>query len=115
MAAIRTVMVTMSPIFRDLITELMAGHGNLDVIGELDTRDALDEQLRALAPDLILIGLRRDERDELGLSLVGLLPTAKVIAFSSDGRDAFVYHMQPQRTALRDVSPQMLIETILGL
>ena len=45
------VTITMSPIFRDLIAELMVGHGNLDVIADLDTRDALDEQLRALAPD----------------------------------------------------------------
>lgn len=114
MAVTRTVTITMSPIFRDLITELMAGHRNLDVVGELDSRDGLEEQLRVFAPDLILIGLSKYESDEIGLSLVRLLPTAKVIAFSSDGRDAFVYHMQPQRTALRNVSPQVLIDTFLG-
>lgn len=114
MAAIRTVMITMAPIFRDLVTELMAGHVNLDVVWELDTRDGHEEQLRALAPDLILIGLRRDEGDETGLSLVQLFPNAKVIAFSSDGRHAFVHRMQPQRIALIDVSPQALIDTILG-
>ena len=114
MAAIRTVMVTVSPILRDLITELMAGHGHLDVVGELDTRDRLEEQLRALAPDLILIGLGRDEGDEIGLSLMRFLPNAKVIAFSSDLRHAFVHRMQPQRIALLDVSPQMLIDTIMG-
>jgi DNA-binding NarL/FixJ family response regulator len=114
-AAIRTVMVTMSPMFRDLITELMADHGSLDVIGELVTREALDEQLRALAPDLILIGLGRNEGDDIGLSLVRRLPNAKAIAFSSDRRHAFVHRMQPQRTVLLDVSPQVLIDSILGL
>lgn len=115
MAAIRTVTVTMAPMFRDLIRELMASRGNLDVIGELVTRDTLDEQLRALAPDLILIGLGRNEGDEIGLSLVRRLPNAKVIAFSSDGRHAFVHRMQPRRTVLDDVSPQVLIESILEL
>jgi DNA-binding NarL/FixJ family response regulator len=107
-------MITMLPIFRDLITELMAGHRNLDVVMELDTREGLEERLRSLPPDLILIGLRRDEGDEIGLSLVRHLPTAKVISFSSDGRHAFVHRMQPQRTVLPGVSPQMLIDAILG-
>jgi len=107
-------MITMPLIFRDLITELMAGHRSLDLVGRLDTREGLEERLPPLAPDLILIGLRREEGDEIGLSLVSLLPNAKVIAFSSDGRHAFVHHMQPQRTVLSDVSPQMLIDAILG-
>jgi DNA-binding NarL/FixJ family response regulator len=113
-AAIRTVMVTLSPIFRELIKELTAGHVNLDVVGEIDSRDRLEEQLQALAPDLVFIGLRRDESDEIGLSLVRVLPNAKVSAFSSDGRHVFVHRMQPQRIPLLDVSPQMLIDAILG-
>jgi len=111
---IRTVVITMPPIFRDLITELLAGHGSLDIVWQPDTREGLEEPLRALAPDLILIGLRREEGNEIGLSLVSLLPNAKVIAFSSDGRHAYLHRMQPQRTALLDVSPQILIDAILG-
>ena len=88
MAAIRTVMITMPPIFRDLITQLMAGHRDLNVVAELDNREGLEERLRSFAPDLILVGLGRNEGDEIGLSLVRLLPAAKVIAFSSDGRHA---------------------------
>ena len=106
-------MITMSPMLRDLVTELMAEHVNVDLVGELDTRDGLEEQLQALVPDLILIGLGGGEGDEIGLSLVRFLPNAKVIAFSSDVRHAFVHRMQPQRTVLLDVSPQMLIDTIL--
>jgi DNA-binding NarL/FixJ family response regulator len=113
-AAVRTVMITMAPIFRGLVAELMVGHRTLDVVGELNTRDELEEKLRALAPDLILIGLGRNEADEIGLVLVRLLPNGKVIAFSSDARQAFIYSMQPRRTVLLDVSPQMLIDAIMG-
>jgi DNA-binding NarL/FixJ family response regulator len=113
-AAIRTVMITMSPIFRDLVTALMAGHWPLDVVRELNTRDGIEEQLRGLAPNLILIGLGRNEGDEIGFALTRLLPTAKVIAFSNDARDAFVHRAQHQRTVLLDVSPQMLIDAIIG-
>jgi DNA-binding NarL/FixJ family response regulator len=114
-ASIRTVVITMAPIFRDLIAELVTRHTRLNVVAELDGRQGLEERLRPLAPDLILIGLARNEGDEIGLSLVRLLPNTKVIAFSSDGRHAFVHQMQPQRTVLLDVSPQALIEAILRL
>jgi hypothetical protein len=113
-AAIRTVSVTMLPIFRDLVAELMAGHRNLNVVEVLDTRDGLEDRLRAIQPDLVLIGLGRNERDDIGLPLVRLLPNAKVIAFSRDGRHAFVHRMHPQRTALLDLSAQVLIDVIVG-
>ena len=114
MAAIRTVTVTMTSIFRGLVTELIAGHGNLDLVGTIDSRDRLEEQLQLLSPDLILVGLGRNEGDEVGLSLVRLLPNARVIALSSDGRDAFVYQMRAQRMALRNVSAQSLIDITLS-
>jgi hypothetical protein len=79
--------------------------GDASMAGDNLAWEGLEERLRSLAPDLILIGLRRDEGDQIGLSLVRHLPNVKVIAFSSDGRDAFVHRMQPQRTVLPDVSP----------
>ena len=112
-AAIRTVMITMSPLFRELVRELIAGHADLDVVGALDTRDELREQLRPLAPDVIFIGLGPNEGDEIGSSLVRFLPNTKVIAFSSDMRHAFVHSMQ-RHTVLPDVSPRLLIDAVLG-
>lgn len=111
---IRTVTITMSPIFRELIADSMAGRVDIELVEDLDTRDELEQRLQALVPDLVLIGLQRDEGDETGLSLLRLLPNARVIAFSSDGRNAFVYRMRPQRSELLDVSPQQLLDTILG-
>jgi hypothetical protein len=105
----------MSPLLRDLIVGLMAGRRDLNVVEELETRDRLEERLRATTPDLILVGLRSNEADEIGVPFVRLLPNAKVIAFSHDGRHAFVYRMHPQRTELLDVSAQMLVDTILRM
>lgn len=114
MAAIRTLIVTMSSMLRDIVVTLLAGHTTLDVVATLDSRDRLEERLRAIAPDVILIGLGRNEGDEIGRTLATLVPTAKVIACSSDGRRAFV-HMNTRCTALLDVSAKMLIEAILGV
>lgn len=115
MTATRTATVTMPPMFRDLIAGLMTAYRDLDVIEEFGTRDKLEELLAAVAPDLILIGLGKNKSDEIALPLARLHPNAKIIAFSSDGHRAFVYRMRPQRTVLLDVSPQMVIDTILEL
>jgi DNA-binding NarL/FixJ family response regulator len=112
--SIRAVTITMQPMLRDLITELIAGHTDVDVIAELDTREAIGQPLQSLAPELVLIGLGKGEGDEIGPLLLGLLPDAKVIAFSSDGRHAFVHRLHRPRTVLPDISPQQLIDTVLG-
>jgi DNA-binding NarL/FixJ family response regulator len=112
---IRTVVVTMSPLLSDIIKQLLIHQTVLDVIAEFDTRDALEERLRNTAPNLILIGLRPGEGDGIGLSFLALVPAAKVIAFSSDGRHAYLHEMRAHRAALIEVSPQALIDAILGL
>ncbi len=115
MISIRTVTITMPPLFRDLITASIARHGNVDVIAELDTRDAIEQRLQSLAPQLVLIGLGRGEGDAIGPALARFVPNAKVIAFSSDGRHAFVHRMHQPREILLDISPQQLIDAVLDL
>jgi DNA-binding NarL/FixJ family response regulator len=111
-AGIRTVIVTMSPLLTDIIEQLLSGRVTLEVIGRFDVRTLLEEKLRVLAPDLILVGLRRGETDEIGRTLLSLVPVAKVIAFTNDARHGYVHEMRAHRAALIDISPQALIKAI---
>jgi DNA-binding NarL/FixJ family response regulator len=104
----------MPSMFRDLVTALIAGHRKLDVIAALDTRDAIEQRLQALAPQLVLIGLGSGEADEIGPAVSGFVPDAKVIAFSSDGRHAFVHQLHQPRRVLLDISSQQLVDAVLG-
>ena len=78
MTSIRTVAITMSPLFRDLVTELIAAHCNVDLVAELDSREAIEQRLQAVAPELVLIGLGAGEGDEIG-------PNARRLAAQRDG------------------------------
>jgi DNA-binding NarL/FixJ family response regulator len=98
--------------FRDLITELVASRRPLDVIAEFDDSNGIEARLRAAAPQLILLGLRREQDDGAALALAGLAPQALLIAFSDDRRNAFVYRGRERRIALIDFSAQMLIDAI---
>lgn len=104
----------MPPLFRDLVTALIAAHSNVDVVAELDNRNAIEQRLQSLAPELVLIGLGSGEGDEIGPALAGSVPNARVIAFSSDKRHAFVHQLHRERRILLDISPQQLIDAALG-
>lgn len=114
MVGIRTVLIGMSPIFNDIIKQSTAEHVVLDIVGEWETREALEERLRAMAPELILIGLADNEPETIGPMLQALASEAKVIAFSSDRRRAHVYKRRAHAGEIIDLSPASLIGAITG-
>ncbi len=70
MAVLRTVVVTLSPFLRELVTNVLSPDIVVDVIELLDTRERLTERLRDLAPDLVLVGLLDAETDTVALPLL---------------------------------------------
>jgi DNA-binding NarL/FixJ family response regulator len=112
--SIRSAVVTLSPILFDLLTTLLAGRATLEVVARFDTHEGIKAQLVAATPDLILYGLQNGESDGTAITLLASLPGARVIVFTSDGRNAFVYTMRPHRKALLDLSPHALVEAILA-
>ena len=114
MNAIRTVTVTMAPLFCDLVTGLLAAHCNIHLVAKIDNRAAIEQRLQSLAPELVLIGLGDGESDEIASALAGSVPNARVIAFSSDNRHAFVHQLERPRRVLLDISPRQLVDAALG-
>jgi chemotaxis response regulator CheB len=112
--SIRTVVVTMPPLLTEIIEHSLIGRIVLHVVARFDNRDFSKETLRGMRPDLVLIGLRPGESDTVGRSLLALVPAAKVIAFSSDARHGYIHEMRAHRAAIINISPQALIEAILG-
>lgn len=115
MVSIRSAVVTLSPILFDLLATLLAGRANLNVVARFNTHEGIESQLAAAMPDLILYGLRTGESDSIVGTLLASMPKVKIIAFTSDGRDAFVHTMRPHRNTLVDLSPQELVEAILDV
>jgi DNA-binding NarL/FixJ family response regulator len=105
----------MSPLLIDIIEQSVTGHVALDIVAHLEARNLIEERLRVMKPDLVLVGLYPGEADEIGRSLLSLVPVARVIVFSSDARHAYLHEMQAHRVTLIDVSPPALIEAIRGL
>lgn len=110
MSTPRAVIVAMSPLLADIFRELLCPQVAIEIVAEIGRHGPFEERLRAIQPDLVLIGLRRGESDGMALSALTALPHGKVIAFSSDARHAYVYQLtRPHRTELSDVSKDALL------
>lgn len=103
-AAIRTLVVTVSPLLTDLVTAVLEPRLTLDLIGVLASRERLVEQLHELAPDLVLLGLLGAETDACARPLLAALPSAQFVVLAANGQNAWLYQMRPHRTALTDLS-----------
>lgn len=106
-------MVTIPPIIGDIVASLLPVSATLHVIARFEDRTEVTDRLVALRPDLVMIGLQNGETDEIARVLLSLMRGAKVVAFSNDGRSAYVHEMRAHRKALVDVSPRALINAIL--
>ena len=114
MESIRTVIVTMPRILSDIIASLVEDRATLSVVARLGNRFEIESRLPVLFPDLVLIGLRGGEADAIAATALALAPAARIVAFSFDGRNAYVHEVHTHRAALMDVSPTALVKVILA-
>jgi chemotaxis response regulator CheB len=108
LAALRTLIVTLSPMLRDLVLRVLAPDIAIDIIEIRDTRDALAERVRDLAPDLVVIGLLASENHDLAQPLLQVAPPLRILLFSPQGQTAWLHGPGTTRVALADLSVQAL-------
>jgi hypothetical protein len=111
-AGIRTVMVTTPGVLRDLFKRLAANRVELDVVAEFNMRDALARRLKTIRPELVVIGLRRNETDAVIRTLLTQLPATKLITFSSNGRSVLGFELRLHQIDLADASQDALARFI---
>ena len=111
-AIVRTVVVTVPPLLADLVLDVLRPHLELRVDAVLGDRDRLADHLRALTPDLVVLGLRQNENDDLAAALLSTLPTAEFLVVAANGQHAWLYGMRPHRTALNDLTVSALVAAL---
>jgi DNA-binding NarL/FixJ family response regulator len=109
---IRTVVITLPMMIGDIVKELLIDDVELDIVGRFDSRERIEDMLRAVLPDLVLVGLSPGESGISTQSFLAVVPNAKVIAFSSDGRSAYVSQTGGSWTHLRDFGPDAITKVI---
>lgn len=108
----RTVYVTLPRLFRDMLFHTVEDGIKLEAIAILEDRRSLFLSIPSLKPDLVFIGLRSGESDDVAHTLSLRIPLAKIVAIGSDGSAAFVHEMGMRRCALQDFGIAELIQAI---
>jgi DNA-binding NarL/FixJ family response regulator len=114
-AVIRTVVITLPMLISDIVKQLLIDDAKLDIVGRFDSRELIEAELRAISPELVLVGLGPEEPGMTGLSFLAVVPSAKVIAFSSDGRSAYVSQRGASWTHLPDVGAEAITSVIRSI
>ena len=114
MARIRVAIVTMAPLLSGLIGAALTGPATIEVVADFATRGEAKERLTAVAPDVVLVGLRPGESGQICRTLLRLVPDAKVIGVSTDARAAHLHRMCPCVVELPDLSRRSLLAAMRG-
>jgi chemotaxis response regulator CheB len=112
MAVLRTVVVTLSPLLRELVTNVLSPEIVIDVIEVLAARERLTERLPDLAPDLVLIGLLDAETDAVALPLLAASPSARILVLANNGEHAWLHESRGRHARLSDLSVHGLKEAL---
>ena len=102
----------MPRVLLDMIEGIVQQHPDIVFMGQLGAQ----ESRRCHGPlDLVILGLDDSNLPVEGERLLKDHPDARAIGISADGRNGFIYELRPHRTAIGEVSPQILIEAIRGI
>lgn len=101
--------VTIPPLLSGIIAEVVRDGICLKVVAQFAERNELAARLRAVAPEVVVVGLFPGEADDVGAFVLNLVPTAQVLVLSNDGRRGSLYQMRPHRTKLQGFSPADLL------
>jgi DNA-binding NarL/FixJ family response regulator len=117
LSPIRVALIDLPPILTQIVTEVLA-KPDIRAEGSFNSADGC-EQVAALRPDVVIVGLEDDSADEHGLPpkcrrVLSRHPWARVLSLAHDGREAVLHELHPRRTVLGEASPQKLLETIRG-
>lgn len=114
MARLRTLVVTLSPFLRELVTSVLPSQISIDIVEVLESREHVAERLRELAPDLVLIGLLDGETDSIALPLLAALPSVRILVLARNGQHAWLHQSHGRRAALPNLSVQALRQAMQG-
>jgi hypothetical protein len=111
---LRTLMVTVSPLLGEMTLAVLLPYLPMEIIGILETRQDIATMLLQAAPDLLLLGLFENEREAIAGSLLLIVPSIKILALASDGRQAWLFETGQPPLALPDLSLPALVSAVVS-
>jgi DNA-binding NarL/FixJ family response regulator len=106
-AKIRVLVTHVPQLVRDVITHAIASQADMQLIEE-----RIDSETRGVDPDVVIVGTSAPDDLQPVTSTLWRWPWSQVLMVTIDGRQSALYRLEPQRTALGELSPVELVEQI---
>jgi DNA-binding NarL/FixJ family response regulator len=114
LATIRILLVGLHGLLLGIVKGVLEEQPDMAIIGELRNHDGLLQAIADTGADLVVWALDDEQPLDRHLSVFDDHPALKVIAIRDDGRQSCLWQLQPHRTVLGQVSPNLLVEAIRG-
>ena len=109
----RVLLVDMPRMLRDIVGAIVTGQPDLEVVGEVDSSEALVACAERTQPHVLIVG---SEPSVLTTSrrLMADASRLRVIEVVAEGRAGYLYQRLPERTLVGDISPEALLSVVRG-
>jgi hypothetical protein len=93
---------------RDIVKTIVIDQPDMEVVGELGLDDLVSDVAVETEADFVITSLGDAGLHPSCARLLDSRSRVKVLAIGGDGRHAFLYELQPRRSAVGELSPDVL-------
>jgi DNA-binding NarL/FixJ family response regulator len=97
---------------RDIVKTIVIDQPDMEVVGELGLEGDVSNVAAETAADFVITSLGDAGLHPSCARLLDARSRVKVLAIGGDGRNAFLYELQPRRSAVGELSPDVLAAVI---
>jgi chemotaxis response regulator CheB len=110
----RILIVEIPSLLRELIGEIIADEGDMEVVGELPDLQRVSELAERTGANFVITGRTHPEFDSAYEELLRQRPAMRVLAVQHQGRQSSLYELLPHVENLGELSAETLLTVIRG-
>ena len=100
------------PMVRAALKEVVADQADMRVVGEVSDPVAVLLAVGRTQADVVVLGMQDTELPGIASHLLDQYPHLKILAISSERRQAFRYELRPQLVSIGEMDAHDLLHTI---
>lgn len=108
----RILLAGMPRLMSDIVAFGLAAHPDVEIVGVLDSVDALGATAHEARPDVLVLGTDGTALPAECGPVLAERPELRIVGIETDRVEAGLYELRPRRTALGVLTPDELAATI---
>ena len=93
----------------EIVSHFLRSERDIELAGTVRKVDGLSRKVARARADVVLLG---EDDPSLAVALLERSPRLKVLTVSGEGRDSWLYGLNPERSRLGPLSPDRLVQAV---